>query len=367
MDAQVRCLACLDRLSSLEPLSHLSEDPAPGSRNHGRMNSNDLVDGALDPEQWPRLPPLQPALQSLHAWGHRSLLSLPAMAIVGSRRCSRQGAADAESFAAEAVRRGLVVVSGLARGIDAAAHEGAQIQSAQIPGAQIGGTQAPAGCAWPTIAVLGSGIGNIYPPAHRALAQRIVEGGGLLLSEYPPAMPALRHHFPLRNRLIAGLSQGVLIVEAAAKSGALITAQLAMELGRHVWVLPGSVHDDRYAGSHALIRQGASLVSSPEELFDDWGLWRTARLDPADGEAALAPAPGLPEVIAQGLAASDRRILESLSWSPIDVVSVMGRTELSHLDCRQGLLRLSAAGLAVEVSDGAWARFKSARRYSVAK
>lgn len=314
------------------------------------MSLHQTIDGELASEAWPSLPPLQPTPKTLFARGNLGLFGGPSLAIVGSRRCSAQGAADAQDFAAEAVRRGVVVVSGLARGIDAAAHHGAQLESGKDL------------LAWPTVAVLGSGLDNIYPAGHAGLARSIVAHGGLLLTEHPAQAPALRHHFPLRNRLIAGLSQGVLIVEAAARSGALITAQLALELGRHVWVLPGSVHDPRNAGSHALIRQGATLVSSPEELFDDWGLWRTARLDSTE-----VPKTPLPAALAASLLPPERSVLQALAWTPIDLSTLMLRTNLPHLACRQALLRLADLGLAAEVGAGSWARFKSARRYSVAK
>ena len=170
------------------------------------------------------------------------------VAIVGARRCSDY----ARDFAFELARHlavvGVVTVSGLAYGIDAAAHRGAMA----------GGGR--------TIAVLGGGLGRIYPAAHRGLADTIVSSDGLLLSEYADDAPSRKHQFPERNRLISGLSLGVVIVEAAASSGSLITARMALEQGREVMAMPGRANDPRLAGSHRLLREGAALVERLEDI-----------------------------------------------------------------------------------------------------
>jgi DNA processing protein len=182
-------------------------------------------------------------------------LTGPAIAIVGSREASSEGIGLARQLGRGLATAGLTVVSGLARGIDAAAHAGALAA---------GG---------PTVAVLGSGADRVYPPRNAELAQRIVEGGGALISEQPPGSPALPHHFPLRNRIISGLSLAVVVVEASDRSGSLITARAALEQGRDVLVVPGGVGSGRFKGSHALIKDGAALVETVEDVLNELG-WR---------------------------------------------------------------------------------------------
>ena len=171
-----------------------------------------------------------------------------AVAVVGSRLATEYGVGVAEGLGAALAARGITVVSGLARGIDSAAHRGAL---------RVGGR---------TIAVLGSGADVIYPPENRRLAARI-EAGGAVVSQFAPGTPPLAHHFPLRNRVIAGLSLGVVVVEAAERSGALITARLAAEFGREVMAVPGPVTSPASRGAHALIRDGAALVERGEDVI----------------------------------------------------------------------------------------------------
>jgi DNA processing protein len=188
----------------------------------------------------------------LYVQGRLDRLAARSLAIVGSRHPSPQGMQNAHAFAAHFSQQGWVVVSGLAQGIDGAAHEGA------LDGA--------AG----TVAVLGTGLDLIYPRAHQQLAERIAAQGALV-SEFPPGTPALPLHFPLRNRIIAGLTQGTLVVEAALKSGSLITARLALEAGREVFAVPGSIHAPQSKGCHALIKQGAKLVENAQDVLDELG------------------------------------------------------------------------------------------------
>ncbi len=176
--------------------------------------------------------------------------SLPCVAIVGSRRASHAGERFAFRLARELAEAGCRVVSGLARGIDRAALEGAETAG---------------GAPW---AVLGNGLPRIYPPENRGLAERIVRGGGALLSELPCGAPPRRSHFPRRNRLISGLSLGVVIVEATDRSGSLITAGWALEQGREVLAVPGPVEGPGHGGCHRLIREGATLVTSVEEVLE---------------------------------------------------------------------------------------------------
>ncbi len=205
-----------------------------------------------------RLNSIADAPLALFVAGDPEALSLPQLGIVGSRNPTSGGLEHARDFAAHLSRSGLVITSGLALGIDAAAHEGAL---------SAGGL---------TLAVLGTGPDQIYPLRHQALAARIVQSGALL-SEFPPGTPALAEHFPRRNRLISGMSLGILVVEAALRSGSLITARLAMEQGREVFAIPGSVHNPLAKGCHRLIRDGAKLVESVQDIFEELG----AALGPA--------------------------------------------------------------------------------------
>lgn len=202
-----------------------------------------------DPEFPDSLRQLDQVPPMLWAEGNLEALSDPQLAIVGSRNGTRGGTANAHDFAKHLAASGLTITSGLALGIDAAAHSGALAA---------GGV---------TSAVLGSGPDKIYPRENTALAERIVAEGGVLVSEYPPGVAPDRHRFPARNRLIAALSLGTLVVEAAERSGALITARLAAELGREVFAIPGSIHNPMAKGCHRLIREGAKLIESSADIL----------------------------------------------------------------------------------------------------
>jgi DNA processing protein len=211
----------------------------------------------------------------LYINGRLDMLDQPALAIVGSRNASIQGKANAASFAQALSEAGLAIVSGLALGIDAAAHEGA------LRGAGS------------TIAVVGTGLDRIYPARNAALARQIA-AQGCIVSEYPLGTPALAGNFPRRNRIISGLAAGVLVVEAAAESGSLITANLAAEQGREVFALPGSIHSALAKGCHKLIRKGACLVETVDEVLGAMHLSPLAGARPIDvdhgaiGDALLA-------------------------------------------------------------------------------
>lgn len=190
-----------------------------------------------------------PAL--LFVRGNPALLGLASLAVVGTRNPTAYGRRSAFAFAREMSRRGMCIVSGLARGIDSAAHRGVLAT---------GGL---------TVAVLGHGLDRIYPAMNRELAEEILEKGGALVSEYPPGVPPLPPHFPARNRIISGLSVGALVVEAALKSGSLITARHALEQNREVFVVPGQYDDRGFQGSLGLIQQGAKLVRCAEDLCEE--------------------------------------------------------------------------------------------------
>ncbi len=227
----------------------------------------------------------------LYAMGEVAALSAPAIAIVGSRKATPQGLANARQFARALGDAGHVIVSGLALGIDAAAHEGALLGQGS------------------TVAVVGTGLDQIYPRRHQGLAARI-EARGALVSEFAPGTPALAENFPQRNRIIAGLSLGTLVVEAALRSGSLITARLASEAGREVYALPGSIHAEQSRGCHALLRQGALLVESAQDILDDLRPSSTPR----------SPTPAAAE------AASPDALLEALGNDPATLDQLIDRT-----------------------------------------
>jgi DNA processing protein len=235
----------------------------------------------------------------LYAQGRRALLAAPGLAIVGSRNATRQGELNAAAFAAHLGRAGLCIVSGLASGVDAAAHRGAL----------------DAGAA--TIALLGTGIDIAYPAANRVLGARIAREG-LLLSEYALGEPPQPHNFPRRNRLIAALSRGVLVVEAALHSGSLITARLAAELGREVFALPGSIHSPLSRGCHRLIRDGAKLVETAQDVLEELR-WPAA---PAPDTAAGPCAPAAP-----GQPADRAALLQALGHDPVGIDTLALRTQ----------------------------------------
>lgn len=275
-----------------------------------------------------------PPVRRLFGLGSQSLVlrqtERPGIAVVGSRRASPQGIKDAEAFARRISEAGLTVISGLAYGIDAAAHAGALEGAGQ------------------TIAVLGHGLNSIYPKAHAPLARAICDTGGALITEYPDHVPALPHHFPQRNRIIAALASAVLVIEAAPKSGSLITARHALDLGIDVFVVPGSIHNPLAAGSNQLIRQGAQLVQSPEQLLEDLGI-KTLDANPPDRtlrgvrqHSALAELPVADQV------------LQALSEHPADVLSLSSQSGLSLGDVHTGLLLLELHGLAARIPDGRW-------------
>lgn len=189
----------------------------------------------------------------LYVWGDPTPLHLPQLAIVGSRSATRNGLNLSHDFAKALSEAGLVVTSGLARGVDGAAHNGA------------------VGLLKPTVAVLGSGLQRLYPRQHSELAREIVACGGAIVSEYPLAMSPLAHNFPRRNRIISGMSVGVLVIEAAQRSGSLITARVALEQCREVFALPGAINNPQSHGCHALIRQGATLVESVDHIIEQLG------------------------------------------------------------------------------------------------
>ena len=240
----------------------------------------------------------------------------PGLAIVGSRRPTPQGLIHARRFGTQCAAAGWTVVSGLALGIDGAAHEGALQGAAGRPG-QLA-----------TVAVVGTGLDRVYPKTHLALAHAIA-AQGMLLSEYPLGTPPLAANFPRRNRLIAGLTRGTLVVEAALRSGSLITARMAAEQGKDVFAVPGSIHALQSRGCHALIKQGAKLVESLDEVLEEFT--GPIRRTPA---AALAAAP--PE--------QSDDLLQHLGADPIGLDALVARTGLDTARLQARLLALELEG-----------------------
>ena len=264
------------------------------------------------------------------------------LAIVGSRNPTPQGAANARQFAKTMVQAGLTVVSGLALGVDGAAHTGA------LEGLTEGATNLPA-----TIAVIGTGLDRVYPKAHHGLAHRIAQHG-LLLSEYPLGTPPLNANFPKRNRLIAGLARGTLVVEAALQSGSLITARLTAEQGKDVFAIPGSIHAAQSRGCHALIKQGAKLVETAQDVLEE--LQGFSALSVA-ADAALMSADTLDE---QRPADVDALLLQALGFDPVGLDALQGRTQLVTAELQAQLMTLEIRGLVARLPGGLFQRLSAA-------
>jgi DNA processing protein len=258
----------------------------------------------------------------------------PAIAVVGSRNPTPQGLLNAREFACSLAQAGLTVVSGLALGVDGAAHEGA------LDGAAAG--------ALATIAVVGTGLDRVYPRHHLALAHRIVEHG-LVVSEYPLGTPPLAPNFPKRNRIISALSQGTLVVEAALKSGSLITAGQAAEQGKDVFAIPGSIHSPQSRGCHALLKQGAKLVESAQDVLEEMRLPEGPRRDAhanagagGDGDGETAP--------------SEDSLLSALGFDPVSLDALVARTGIAPADLQARLLQFELQGDVARLPGGLFQR-----------
>jgi len=293
-----------------------------GCRNHG------IHMVAWEDSDYPEaLRHIHDAPLILYTLGNPALLAREQIGIVGSRHATRPGLDHARRFAAELSRRELVVTSGLALGVDSAAHAGAL------------------DAGFPTIAVIGCGLDQIYPRQHRALGQRVIDQG-VLVSEYPPGTPARAAHFPQRNRIISGLSRGVLVVEAGLKSGSLITARLALEQGREVFAIPGSVHSPVARGCHQLIKQGARLVETVDDVLEELGAWWSLRAEDKGAEKA----PQAPDL--SRLGQREIAVFEALGYDPVSTDALGSATGLAADQLMQSLLLLELEGLASSVPGG---------------
>jgi DNA processing protein len=253
------------------------------------------------------------------------------LAVVGSRNPTPQGADNARAFGRALGQAGVTVVSGLALGIDGAAHQGA------LDG--IGNAQQRLA----TVAVVGTGLDRVYPARHRELAHRIAEQG-LLVSELPLGTPPLTQNFPKRNRIISGLTRGTLVVEAALKSGSLITARLAAEQGKEVFAIPGSIHAPQSRGCHALIRQGAKLVETVNDIFEDLDI-RTEIAPAQPGTSSFESSPQ-----------NETPLLAALGHDPVSLDALVARTGWPAAQLQAQLLELELAGDVARLPGGLFQR-----------
>ena len=288
--------------------------------SNGPRNA-DFVLGTLDsayPDILRQIP--DPPLV-VYGCGNPALLGRPAVAVVGARRCTAQGSENAHMLARQFATAGIAVVSGLALGIDAAAHRG--VLAANAPRAA-------------TIAVLGAGLHHLYPARHAGLARQLIRAGGLLLTEYAPDEPPLAHHFPERNRIISGLSVATVVVEATVKSGSLITARFAAEQGREVYAMPGPVHNAMSEGCHRLIQQGAGLVLSATDVLLDLG-WEGVAASRRGAAHELAPPPDLPD--------EAQHLLELIHGYPVSLDELVLGSGIEPSRVTSLLIELEMAGI----------------------
>ena len=325
--------AGLARFASAQVLQELESDIVAKAVAHAlawvEQPGNSIV--TLADAAYPKLLleiPDPPAV--LYCRGRTELLNRPALAVVGSRNATSQGNSNAEQFARSFSAAGLTIVSGLAQGIDAAAHRGGLAGEGS------------------TIAVLGTGVDIVYPRVNSSLGAEIA-AGGLLLSEFPLGTKALAHNFPRRNRLISGLAQGCLVVEAALASGSLITARAAAEQGREIFAVPGSIHSPLSKGCHALIKTGAKLAESAEDVLSELSAFRGGRLAPARNvqQAGSVSATGVE---------SDEPLLACMGFDPADVDSLCTRAGLPAEKVSAELLRLELAGRVAVLPGGLYQR-----------
>ena len=283
-----------------------------------------------DPAYPPLLENLPDAPGMLYVRGDVGLLQAPQLAVVGARSASPEGLAHAHAFSRALAQKGFVITSGLALGIDAAAHEGA-----------LAATQAS------TLAVMASGPDRLYPPRNRALAERIITAGGALVTEYPPGTSPRKEHFPLRNRIISGLSLGTIVVEAALRSGSLITARLAAEQGRAVFAMPGSLRNPLSRGCHRLLRDGAHWLETLDDIlarFDEFtALAESCDEEMAPADAADRQAPPSPVLAALLGGINTLDTLQAATGMPVPVLAA----ELARLEIEGRVQRVPGGYMSV--------------------
>jgi DNA processing protein len=324
-EADLRALSTVvDGLLAESLLNHECAAEIDAALNWASQPGNRLV--TLADEDYPQhlLSSDDPPLV-LYAKGDTTILNRPMLAVVGSRNATAQGLRDAEAFSKALGDAGLTIVSGLALGIDAAAHRGALATAAG------------------TVAVIGTGADRLYPARNEALARAIAEKG-VVLSEFPLGTPPLGSNFPRRNRIIAGLGLGCLVVEAAPRSGSLITARLAAETGREVFAIPGSIHSPLSHGCHQLIRQGAKLVESAQDILEELRWESLSAANVAAERAASRP--------------DDREgtLLAILGDAPCTLDTLSARSGLTPADLLAMLLPMELAGRVAQLPGGLYQR-----------
>lgn len=315
----------------------LNSAPAPLQRHVLTLGDADYPASLLETAD----PPVLLYITGHHRWfdpQHRLAWPNKALAMVGSRNPTPQGALNARAFAQALASQGVTVVSGLALGIDAAAHAGAleAVAAADQPA---------------TIAVIGTGIDRVYPRSNHQLATQIAEQGWII-SEYHLGTPPLAQNFPKRNRLISGLASGTLVVEAATASGSLVTARLASEQGREVFAIPGSIHAPQSKGCHELIRQGAKLVESVQDILDEL----PALAGDAVAQATAAAAASSSGTTASSNKAEDPGLLQALGFDPVDLDSLCSRTGIDIANLQIQLLELELKGQVARLPGGLFQR-----------
>jgi len=285
----------------------------------------------LADEEYPRAllnipdPPLL-----LYVKGRPDLLNRPALAVVGSRNATPQGIGNAEAFAKTLSEAGLCIISGMAHGIDAAAHRGALRGQGNNQGS--------------SIAIVGTGLDKVYPAANRELAHELAQFGALI-SEFPLGTPPLAANFPRRNRLISGMSAGCLVVEAGLQSGSLITARMALEQGRDVFAIPGSIHAPQSKGCHALLKQGAKLVETAQDILEELG-----ELQPISTRDKIEQYAGMKE--------PDSVLLDHIGFDPVDIDTLRTRCGLTVAELSAMLLALELEGLISTLPGGLYQRIQ---------
>ncbi|TFW00440.1 DNA-protecting protein DprA [Oxalobacteraceae bacterium OM1] len=311
-DFEALCAVVPERIARalLAPLPDATRSLIDRTREWAAQDGNHIL--TLADERYPRaLLDIADPPPVLYAKGRLDLLAASALAVVGSRNATAQGVVNAERFSDALSKAGLTIISGLALGIDTAAHEGGLRGSGS------------------TVAVIGTGLDIVYPARNRALAHRIADGG-CLLSEYALGTPAIASNFPRRNRIISGLAQGVLVVEAAAQSGSLITARMAAEQGRDVFAIPGSIHSPLAKGCHLLIKQGAKLVECAQDVLEELRLPIQGNLSaPKPSNAACQPVSPL---------------LAVLGFDPVDLDTLAARSGMDIASVNAELITLELQG-----------------------
>ncbi len=334
--------ALLQVPQSLDDLVDLTRhwlQAAPDQRRVLTLGDDDYPLALLDTEDPPLMLYAMGQVQDLASGFARC--AQRGVAVVGSRNPTPQGIQNPRQFSAALGQAGLTVVSGLALGIDGAAHEGALEGSFKDELA--------------TIAVVGTGLDRVYPKAHLDLAHRIA-ARGVLLSEYPLGTPPLSANFPKRNRIISGLCKGTLVVEAALKSGSLITARMAVEQGKEVFAIPGSIHSTQARGCHALIKQGAKLVESAQDILDELNLMTDARAPSTstNGTGEVSPS------AATSLSSLENGLLDALGFEPTSLDVLQNRSGMDTATLQALLMGLELSGYVARLPGSKFQRLGTA-------